>query len=421
LDLFALPPTQTSVIGGSWVPYKPIASLGPDTPIEFHIPANSDHYIDLKNTELHLKVKLTKGDGAALIDTEKSALVNNALHSIFSDVTVSLNSKVLNNSANLYPYRAYIEELLSYNNEAKLTRGNCQMWYADTAGKFDSLTAVAATQNDGFVAREQLCEVSRVVDLVGRPHCDIFLQNRYLPNGVDMVVKFMPNRSSFSVMSGTQGVVFKILSATLKVRKLEMNPSLLIAQARALERNNMKIPINRVDMKSVTISSNVQSKTIANHYIGQLPTRIILGFVDNAAVNGALGRNPFNFTHHGLNYLSLSVDGKAIPMQPLTPNYTDGLYTEAYYTTFNGVNLSLQDDGHSITLSDYPNGYCLYCFDLTSDLSASSPYWSLRKQGTLQIDIKFAAALTTPVNLITYSEFQNLVEIDKQRNVLTDY
>jgi hypothetical protein len=45
--------------------------------------------------------------------------VNNFLHSLFSQVDVSLNGVLITNSSNTYGYRAYIENLLSYGSLAK--------------------------------------------------------------------------------------------------------------------------------------------------------------------------------------------------------------------------------------------------------------------------------------------------------------
>jgi hypothetical protein len=41
------------------------------------------------------------------------------MHSLFSDVSVSLNEKLVSPPTSMYPYRAYIETLLSYGPAAK--------------------------------------------------------------------------------------------------------------------------------------------------------------------------------------------------------------------------------------------------------------------------------------------------------------
>jgi hypothetical protein len=394
-----------------------VAAMGQDSPLEFHIPAHSEEYIDLSQTLLVVQAQIVQSNGAALTAEIKGAPINNFLHSMFSDVTVSLNQKIITNTTNLYPYRAYIETLFNYNDTTKTTRCQCELWYPDTDSHMDAVTDT----NEGYTSRQTFSNLSRVFDMIGRPHCDIFGQNRYLPNGVDMVVKFTPARSSFCVMSATQGLRVNIIEATLLIRKMKMSSSVLLGHTMALNKANYKMPISRVDMKSVTIPSNVQSKSIANHYLGQMPTRIIIGFVSNAALNGDITLNPFNFEHAKLSYLCIHIDGRQIPARPLTPDYSTGKFIEAYYTTFSGTGLGLKDDGHSISRGAFPYGYCLYCFDLTSDLSANEPFWSLRKNGTLHIEIKFKTNLTKAMSCVTYSEFQSLIEIDKQRNVSTDF
>lgn len=58
LDLFAVPPTQTSVESGSIQCYRPVPALTETSPIEFIIPPSSEEYIDLAHTSIHLVVKI---------------------------------------------------------------------------------------------------------------------------------------------------------------------------------------------------------------------------------------------------------------------------------------------------------------------------------------------------------------------------
>ena len=58
LDIFTTPPTQISIKGGKSIPYKPLAALQDEAPIEFIIPGHGDDYIDLAHTILKLQVKI---------------------------------------------------------------------------------------------------------------------------------------------------------------------------------------------------------------------------------------------------------------------------------------------------------------------------------------------------------------------------
>jgi len=57
---------------------------------------------------------------------------------------------------------------------------------------------------------------------------------------------------------------------------------------------------------------------------------------------------------------------------------------------------------------------------LTSDLGEDD-HFSLTKQGSVRLVLKFAEALADPVTVIAYAEFQNVIEIDRNRNVIYDF
>jgi hypothetical protein len=100
LDLFSVPPTQTSVESGKYVEYRPVSTLQNGSPIEFDIASSGDDYIDFANSYLHLKVKITRANGNNLADDDAVGPVNNFLHSLFSQVDVFLNGILVISSSN---------------------------------------------------------------------------------------------------------------------------------------------------------------------------------------------------------------------------------------------------------------------------------------------------------------------------------
>lgn len=114
LELFQVPATNVALGESKWVEYYPVSStLQSDTaPIEFDIKGQGDEYLDLSQTYLQLCCKFTKSDGTNL--TGASTPVNNILHSLFTEIDVSLNGKVISPGTDTYPYKAYLEKLLSY-------------------------------------------------------------------------------------------------------------------------------------------------------------------------------------------------------------------------------------------------------------------------------------------------------------------
>lgn len=418
LDLFSLPPTQTSIERSDWIEYKPISSLTDDAPIEFSIPGFGEEYMDLSHTLLSVKVKITKSDGSNLASTSDVAPVNNFLHSLFEQVDIFLNQKLISSSTSNYMYRAYIECLLNYGSDSKKTHLTGSLFYSDTASKMDDLA-----NNQGYKDRKALAAGSAIVEMLAPIHSDIMNSEKYLLNGVEVRLRFIRTRDVFSLMGKENEYKVKLLDASLKIRKVKINPAILIAHSKNLEKCNAKYPITRVEVKISTIAAGLASYICDNIILGQIPKRIILGFVSNKAYNGDIKSNPYNFHHFGLNHLCLYVDGQQIPSKPLQPDFTNNTYIESYHTLFSGTGIFYSNTfSHNITKEDFKGGYALHAFDLTSDLSASIPtHWNLTKHGALRVEVKFSTALTESVNMILYAEFDNVIEIDQRRNVSLDF
>ena len=69
LDIFTVPPTQTSIETGNWVEYNPIATLDDGSSIEFSVSGSGQDYLDAANTQLYVKAKnFTNADGTVLAE-----------------------------------------------------------------------------------------------------------------------------------------------------------------------------------------------------------------------------------------------------------------------------------------------------------------------------------------------------------------
>jgi len=68
----------------------------------------------------------------------------------------------------------------------------------------------------------------------------------------------------------------------------------------------------------------------------------------------------------------------------------------------------------------FSQGYALYAFDLSPDL-AEEDHFNLQKQGSVRLVLKFRQALNENVSVIAYAEFENVLEIDRNRNVIYDF
>ena len=421
LDLFSVPPTQTSIENATFVEYHPISSLSDGAPIEFEVSSSGDDYIDFNDSQLCVRIKIVKADGSNLAAGAKVGTVNNTLHSLFSQVDVSLNGTQITDSSNTYSYRALIEDLLSYGSEAKNTQLTCALFYKDEAGKMESNDPTVDTANAGLKKRAVFTAESNEVDLVGRLHTDIFFQSRYMLNEVNTRIKLSRSKDSFCLMGGDAELYrIKITNAVMRIRKVKIAPSIYLAHAKVLEGGTAKYPIHRVICKTVTIPTGCLDFMQEKLYSGQLPTRLVIGCVDNKAFNGDYKLNPFNFQHFSASEISLYLDGQQSAIKPLVMNYAQNQYVSAYMGMFSGTRKENRDEGNGITRTDFAHGYTLYVYDLTPDLSENDSF-NLTRSGSVRLGMKFVTALAQTITIVAFAEFENIIEIDRNRNIVFDY
>jgi hypothetical protein len=268
LDLFSLPWTQTSIESGIYVEYHPISNITGGAPIEFDVTATGDDYLDLANSFLCARAKITRINGDDLDAADTVGPVNNFLHSLFSQVDVSLNGTQITSSMNTYAYRAYIETLLSYGVDAKTSQLTSALFYKDEAGKMDKpnpLAANAADRNSGLASRQTFSAESHEIDMIGRIHTDICFQDRYMLNEVNAKIKFIRSQDAFCLMAtGAQQFKVVVTEASLLVRKVKISPSVYLAHAKPLENGTAKYSIRRVICKSFTIPAGYLTSVTKN-------------------------------------------------------------------------------------------------------------------------------------------------------------
>ena len=255
LDLFGVPPTQTSVEHGTTVEYHPVAALIDSAPIEFNVPGSGEAYVDLTNSFLHVRAKIAYEDGSDLAPGAAVGPTNLFLHSLFSQLDMYLNDKLITSSVNTYAYRAYLETLLSYGKATKDTQMTVSLWYKDTAGRMEDAAIDVAGVNSGFKTCARIASESKSIDMMEKIHGDLFFQEKLLLNVISMRIRLVRSKDEFVLLTGEANTRYKvrIVEVVLLVRKFHILPAVAFAHAKALEKSHAKYPIRRFECKTFSI------------------------------------------------------------------------------------------------------------------------------------------------------------------------
>ena len=197
----------------------------------------------------------------------------------------------------------------------------------------------------------------------------MFMQDRFLLNGVTVRVRLVRSKDAFSLMAARANSDYKvcIVDAVLFVRKAVLSPAVLLVHIQALNKGTAKYPLRPVDCKVYSIAQGAMSHTHENLFLGTLPKRIILWCVDNDAYNMTFEKKTFQAKNNVINFLAIYVDGRQVPAKPLQPNFETGHFIRSYVNLFSATGKYAQDEGNELTRDDFGNGYTFFGFDLTPD------------------------------------------------------
>jgi hypothetical protein len=386
--------------------------------LDFEIPGVSNVYRDLSNSYLELKCKVMKGTGdaaTALAADDAVAPVNNMMHSMFSDCEITVCGTRVTDKESHYPYRAVIETVLSAPREILETRSKLAGWEHDKDAKSIDRLLLATTNNvapnEQFLSRRKQIAESRTLTLIGRLHADMFHQDLDLPPNCRITIKLTRSKNEFVLMAAeNSNFTVHITSAILYVRSKEVNSELIEAHREILKEHNFGIPFTQVNLKTYQIPSNMTSATFPSVFNDKMPKRIVIALVQQDRVTGKYTLNPFKFQHFNLQTLTVTVNGKSIPADPLSMDYNTQDYQRAYLNTLSALGLDVGNNGLTLTPELWESAYNLYAFKLVPGPIKSSIESKLVR-GSVNLSFKFKQATPAPIEVLVYSETNRTLEI----------
>lgn len=422
-DLFAPNVIEKAMKRGYDQLIYPTTFNSSEGPFEFYIPGSND-YIFFPHTRLYIKAQVVKhGDGGHLValeEEEQVSVANLFPHTLFKQVDVEVGGVNTSSQDQLYPYKTYLETLLSYGGTKNCVDSDtghlaaCSHFYLDKPTEFDAVDGEAA------VRRAELVDDSRTFDFSIPIHADIMQSVRALPPNIPVKIILTRNSDAFSII-GVNNIDYKIKLHSLKlyVRKIECDPAVYKDLQVKIQKHPAMLPFTRCVMKKYLIAQNATNLTLSGIFRDNIPRQLVMVMLRQTRVDGRKTENPFLFQPYGINYINLKVDGQNYPPNPYQPDFNRGLISRELRALYDNTGIHNSDGGFGLSREMFMNGYTIFAWDLTPDSCNGWHHHTPIGRG-LDLDLTFETPLPTTVNVLLYASFESALIINKD-NVVSGY
>lgn len=429
LSIFAVPDTQIAIdktVSETILTTNPITSAGP---FQFVIP-ESDAWLDLRFNNLIATFKIVKADGTnipaatATVAHPFVSVVQNLPSSFIRTIRTYVNNKLVSDQNSAYMWKAYLATLLNYTEEAKKTHLRATaMWEEDDPRLINNVA------NPAFTKRAEFLKTSKKVQVCAPLLVDLFQQPKLLLPHLNIRVEIERNNDNWILFSDSadNNGKFKLEVCDLKwvIRKCMVTPGLNLALESKLLKTPAKYSIVRCDVKTFHLDAGRRQGPNFQIASGQIPRRVFAFMVKTKAFYGDITENPFYFNHYNMDSVQLIANNITYPNLPLKMEFDftkDPRWLEAYLQLMETLNLLYSRRGNGLTQEAFRLSSSILAWDLTADADADSGVFQLVKDGNLFINITFAVDIPAGgCELIVVSEFENIIQIDRNRQPYMDY
>ncbi|KAH7675872.1 Protein F19G12.2 [Aphelenchoides avenae] len=350
----------------------------------------------LKPPEAGAKVASIQGIGATFIQ----------------NVKVKLNGREVFNSNSLYAYKAYLDTELTYSGEVKKSYLSCAGWYPD--GK-------SQTSGSAVESRASLLSKGEPVQFLSRLYIDLFNQERYLINGVDIEIEVTPHKSNFSLINlgdaDAKSYRLLVTSCKMYVKTLNVMDGLSVSITDKLQTTAARYPYRKAELKSTFISAGTYEVN-KMMFTDNLPSWAAVAFVAASSYMGDQKSSPFDFKPFGVREISLNANGENYPNIAYDLSWSGNKFCRAFHDMHEGSGLG--SDSNGISMDKYASGWTVFVFNL-SDSDDNSSTFDLVRTGSTSVNVKFSEPVPSGgIYMIVYGERHSLLLLDSNRTVSTD-
>jgi hypothetical protein len=426
LALFQKPSVASGLEKKYFVCYRPVSQMIDDSsPVQFTFGADSMDLLDLKNSDLHVKVRISDTDGGHITEEEQVAPINMLLHTLWDRVDIAFQGKQMTHNLGPYPYTSMLKTVkcLGADNQHlesigfKLDSGDA-MNVSGIAPQDPTNPIAPRKYNAGAVHRGRWFKDGMSFQMEGPLLVDVTQLNRYLLNGIEISITLYRNKANFMIAAPNADKNYKVVIEDIyyKACYVKVAPPASMGISKSLEAGHRALyQYQKSETRLFTVPQGFLNMYLDNCFNGIVPSQILVCMTSAVGRNGSYVHNPFNFEPYDIREIGLSVDGTHVPAEPLKLNFGKGQnYVSAYRDFMKCMKTSANDVG--ITMEMYKSGYTIFSFRLDQETRGGKNL-SIVKHGSLRLELTFGTALPEPVSLIVYGEYPAIFQINSERKI----
>ncbi|KAL3113578.1 hypothetical protein niasHT_017134 [Heterodera trifolii] len=414
-----IPPTNVSVVRSFFRQVLPLATITQESPYLFRL-YSDNLWTDLSRIYLYLELSIEKPGAndkwVAIEDTDTSVSAIQGIGQTFvQQLKVTVGNTEVYDSGNLYPFKAYITNELSFPINAKKN-------FLGSTGYYHTVNQDDST-DEGFKERCKIFKGGKNAQFLSRLDFDLGNQELYLLNNLDLLFTIYKAKDVFllQTLKANDVTKYRLTVHDVKVyaKMVEVQPSLNMSLYKTLEKQPATYAVRKTEIKSSFISVG-RYEFEYNVFSATIPRRVTIALVGNSAFHGDYKLSPFMFEPFDLREISIHAGGVVYPAVPYKLNFSKDHFVSAFVDMYEALGMANSERSFDISMAQFKKGWSFFVIPLTSTLDDSCGFELLRS-GTTNVRATFNSPIPLGgVEMIVLGEFDQMIMVDYNRHIVTD-
>ncbi|KAL3081179.1 hypothetical protein niasHS_013871 [Heterodera schachtii] len=418
-ESLVIPPTNVSVVRSFFRQVLPLATITQESPYLFRL-YSDNLWTDLSRIYLYLELSIEKPGAndkwVAIDDADTSVSAIQGIGQTFvQQLKVTVGNTEVYDSGNLYPFKAYITNELSFPINAKKN-------FLGSTGYYHTVNQDDST-DDGFKERCKIFKGGKNAQFLSRLDFDLGNQELYLLNNLDLLFTIYKAKDVFllQTLKANDATKYRLTVHDVKIyaKMVEVQPSLNMSLYKTLEKQPATYAVRKTEIKSSFISVG-RYEFEYNVFSATIPRRVTIALVGNSAFHGDYKLSPFMFEPFDLREISIHAGGVVYPAVPYKLNFSKDHFVSAFVDMYEALGMANSERSFDISMAQFKKGWTFFVIPLTSTLDDSCGFELLRS-GTTNVRATFNSPIPLGgVEMIVLGEFDQMIMVDYNRHIVTD-